>query len=93
MTDTDKTNELARLRDIMEINHAIRALDLQKKTAGKKYTQGIRQLEKELAVAESELMTGDSVMQGMSCIETRGDSIKALIADPCLRNIPVDANP
>ena len=94
MNDNDNTQtELSRLRDIMEINHAIRALDSHKKTTTKRYTHGIRLLEKELATAENELMSGDAVIEGTSCMETRSERIRALISDPCAKNIPSDANP
>ena len=87
----DNTQELNALRDLREVNIAIKDLELQQAQNSKNYKRGIRLLQREVALTESILDDG-GVMEGCESWKVRHEALKTLIDNPCLENIPEDTN-
>jgi len=84
-----ESNELLALRDLREINLAIKDLENQQSVVSKKFKLGIRLLQREASMTEGHLDDG-CVMQGCESWNVRHEKLKNLIDDPNLENIPDD---
>lgn len=87
----DNTEELNALRDLRETNLAIKELEQQQAIVSKNFKRGIRLLQREAAMTESQIDDG-GVMEGCESWNVRHDSLKQLISNPCIQNIPEDNN-
>lgn len=85
----DNTQELNALRDLRETNLAIKELEQQQAIVSKNFKRGIRLLQREAAMTESQIDDG-GVMEGCESWNVRHTSIKQLISNPCIENIPED---
>ena len=85
----DNTEELNALRDLRETNLAIKELEQQQAIVSKNFKRGIRLLQREAAITESQIDDG-GVMEGCESWNVRHESIKQLISNPCIDNIPED---
>lgn len=82
------TIELNLLRDLYDIDGAIRSLESQLQNTSKEYKQGIRMLIKERASVEAAICDGNQTIDGSSPKETRSPLLNKLINDPSLESIP-----
>ena len=85
----ENAQELKALRDLREINLAIKDLELQSSNTSKNYKRGIRLLQKEASLTESQIDDG-GVMDGCESRNVRHANLKQLINNPCIENIPQD---
>ena len=88
----DNSTELTALRDLREINLAIRDLENQQTAVAKRYRRGIRLLEKEIALVEQTLDEGGVSIEGTEPWASRNPSLVLLTANPILENIPEDTS-
>ncbi len=82
------TTELTLLRDLYNIDVAIKSLESQLQNTSKEYKQGIRQLVKERSSVEAAICDGNESMDGTTPEETRSPFLTKLINDPSLESIP-----
>ena len=82
------TIELNLLRDLYDIDGAIRSLESQLQNTSKEYKQGIRMLVKERASVEAAICDGNTTINNITPKETRSPSLTKLINDPSLESIP-----
>lgn len=87
----DNTEELNALRDLRETNLAIKELEQQQAIVSKNFKRGIRLLQREASITESQIDDG-GVMEGCESWNVRHEAIKRLISNPCIENIPEDNN-
>ena len=81
--------ELTALREMREINIAMRELSIQAGSVSKRYKQGIKMLEKQFLSIESCLDDG-GCFPGTEPWVIQGKELINLIKDPVLSNIPED---
>jgi hypothetical protein len=84
----DAPYELTALRDMREINLAIRDLQSQQAQISKRFKEGMKLLQKEFLTVESQLQDGNTEIDGTEPWNTRGEILQRLIANPTLENIP-----
>lgn len=84
----DAPFELQALRDLREINLAIRDLQSQQAITSKRFKEGIKLLQNEAQIVESQLNDGTPTMDGTKAWETRNPILRNLINNPRLENIP-----
>ena len=88
----DNSTELVALRDLREINLAIRDLENQQAAVAKRYRRGIKLLEKEISSVEQTLDEGGVQIEGTEPWNARNPELKALIANPVIEAIPEDTS-
>ena len=84
--------ELEALRDLREINLAIRDLENHQAAVAKRFRRGVRMLMKESNSSEHEMEKGEGLFVGTEPWVTRSKALTLLIADPVLTNIPEDTS-
>jgi len=89
--NSDNNTELKALRDLREINLAIKDLETQASVVSKKFKLGVRLLQRESSITENHLEDG-YVMDGCESWNVRHEKIRNLINDPKLDNIPEDSS-
>lgn len=85
------TYELKALREMREINIAMRELSNQASTVSKRYKQGVKMLERQFLTIESCLDDG-GCFPGTEPWEIQSPELLKLISDPVLANIPEDTS-
>lgn len=88
----DNSTELVALRDLREINLAIRDLENQQAAVAKRYRRGIKLLEKEISSVEQMLDDEGIQIEGTEPWNIRIPELKSLIANPIIDAIPEDTS-
>jgi hypothetical protein len=82
--------ELKALRDLREIDLAIRDIQSQQALVAKRFKEGIKLLQKEAYTVEAQLADQSESIKGAEAWNTRSPILRTLINDPRLENIPED---
>jgi hypothetical protein len=88
----EKEKELKALRDLREVNLAIKSLENQQQRVSRRFKRGIRMLQNEALTVEGFIDVGTSGIDGTEPWNTRGEKLSDLINVPVLTNIPEDTN-
>ena len=88
---TANDDELKALREMREINIAMRELSNQASAVSKRYKQGVKMLEKQFLSIEACLDDG-GCFPGTEPWKIQSPEIEKLIRNPVLANIPEDSS-
>lgn len=83
--------ELTALRDLREIDLAVRDIQNQQAMVAKRFKEGIKLLQKEAYTVEAQLADQTESINGAEAWNTRSPILRTLINDPRLENIPEDS--